>query len=336
MTQVLPRTRVKRIQIIPGRGTRDALGCRGYWACQVVKFLSDAIPLIYPQKATALWSVYHGKVSRTHHKIICNFSVITRGWSAQGTTSVFWRSQRHVLKMGTITASQTPPCTLPKPSQRQRACGVPQMMPKDPLMCVGDGSDLRSTWLTSAPEQHTQHLAAVSSQRHRSSPHNSPSINSIHFSQVEAVASSKPPWRKGIKETTFKPKRLRDPGWNKLLCAEFPQLSLGLEHFSCQSTHEGYQENLKWARGCQETLQTQHKHRASPLPQDSWDCSGESIRQVWESHLCLQWVQLPSQNPCQRMRRTATSSSLSCQLHVQCRWDGDPWLLQQTGHYNLF
>lgn len=125
MTQVLPRTRVKRIQIIPGRGTRDALWCRGYWGCQVVKFLSDAIPLIYPQKATALWSVYHGKVSRTHHKIICNFSVITQGWSAQGTTSVFWRSQRHVLKMGTITASQTPPCTLPKPSQRQRACGVP-------------------------------------------------------------------------------------------------------------------------------------------------------------------------------------------------------------------
>lgn len=32
--------------------------------------------------------------------------------------------------------------------------------------------------------------------------------------------------------------------------------------FSCQSTHQGYQEELQWACSCQETLQTEHKHWA--------------------------------------------------------------------------
>lgn len=67
MTQVLPRTRVKHIQIIPDKGLLTVLRMSG----GQVPFWCNSTNLAL--KAVALLSVYHGKVSRGHHKILHNY-----------------------------------------------------------------------------------------------------------------------------------------------------------------------------------------------------------------------------------------------------------------------
>lgn len=229
----------KSNQIIPGKGMEDTLQCWGYWGCQAVKFLSDAIPWVYPWQPLPFCLFILARLQGP----ITKFSLITQERSTRITNTIFWRSQRDIFTMAMITASQTPPCRLWKPSRRKMADGVPKGDPN-----ITTNVDKVSSHCKDTPDG----AGEVHSTLHSSFEPQAPisfskfTFSITHLPQVKSVVFSKPPRRKGINKTPLKPKQFtRVLGWNNPLSTQFPQFSLGLEHFSSQSTYEGYQKNLK-------------------------------------------------------------------------------------------
>lgn len=154
-------------------------------------------------------------------------------------------------------------------------------------MWAGGSSHLRSTPVRTggarlAPCLHFKPKAETSSSKF--------TLSITHFPQVKAAASSKPPWRKGINKTTLKPKQLtRVLGWNNPLDVKLPQLSPGLEFLlpkhmrglpgetavRLQLSGDTANRAQTLTGLCRELGRRHHSH-----PWDSWDCSGESSRQV--------------------------------------------------------
>lgn len=166
-------TRAKSNQIIPSKGMEDTLRCWGYWGCQAVKFLSDAIPRVYPRQPLPFCLFILARLQGA----ITKFSLITQERSTEIANSIFWRSQRDIFTMAMITARQTPPCRLWKPSQRKMADGVPKGDPNITTN-VNKVSSHCKDMPVGAGEAHLSEACFTQalSQRHRSASQNSPSV----------------------------------------------------------------------------------------------------------------------------------------------------------------
>lgn len=184
-------------------------------ALTVLRMFSSQIPLScnsthLPLNAVAVLSVYHGKVSRGHHKILHNHP----------------RTEHPENNLIFLKVTQ--------------ACfysGLDQSFSGTSLEAVKTISEERQWWSPyrwSQCEQDTVPMAGACLApclhfKPTQTSFSKSTSNTFHFPEVKAAASSKPPWNKEINETTLKTKQLtRDPGWHNPLDL-FPQLSPGLE-----------------------------------------------------------------------------------------------------------
>lgn len=215
------------------------------------------------------------------------FSKLPKDGAPREQPLFFWRSWRshwHVFTTGMIRVSQTPPRSLWKPSWWKEAGGVP-------IDEANWSAYVSRRWVTSE-----EHMC----QDRRSTPSTllafqAKGTNQLlkihpHFPQVKATASSKSPWKKGINQTTLQK-------WG---------LPVGLQLLGDAANRA---QTLGCARNWGGGIPLLHEIPGINLERAAGRSGNPSPH--------LKSIQLPSQIPCQVMGRTVTSSSLSCQLHIQ-------------------
>lgn len=273
--QLLHRTRIKSIQIIPCEGIWDTHELWQYWGCSVAKFLSHTILPIYPWKML-LFCLF---IKASSQGATTKFSIIIQGQSTQKTPPSFWRSHRHVFTMvlGQFLRH------LPRDSENcPRGIGVMESLHMKPVL-AGHSSNARNmlSTLLAFQVKDTDKLLKIHHQY-------------FHFPEVKVVASSKPPWRKGINKTTLKPKQLtRDLGWHKPLDAaatNFSWVGVSPAKAHTRATRRSCSGLAVVRRHCKQSTNTGlcwglGRRRSSP-PSDSWNCSAGN------PSLHLKWIQV--------------------------------------------
>lgn len=250
-------------------------------ALTVLRVFSGQIPLSYnsthlPLKDVALLSFYQGKFSRGHHKILNNYP---RTKHPENTT-IFLKVTQACFYNGSWSEFLR---HLPRDSEnRPRGMGVMESLQMKPVL-AGHSSNARNmlSTLLAFQVKDPDKLLKI---HHQYFP----------FPEVKVVASSKPPWRKGINKTTLKPKQLtRDLGWHKPLDAvaiNFSWVGVSPAKAHARATRRSCSGLAVVRRHCKQSTNTGlcwglGRRRSSP-PSDSWNCSAGN------PSLHLKWIQV--------------------------------------------
>ena len=324
MTQVLPRTRAECIQIIPVKGLGATHGCWWYWGCRVVKFLSDAIPPMCPWKLLPFCLFTMARFQGATTK----FSVIIQGQSTQRITYFFWRSHRHTFTMALITASWTPPQKLWKPPQRKGDDGVPidkanqsihvsrRWVASQEHACQ-DGRSTSSTLLAFQAKS-TDQLLKIHPQYYSFPTSEGCCIFQASLKErdwqnhTQTKAAHRIPW-------------LKQPSWCQIPTA-FSWVGVSSAKAHARATRRNCSGLAVVRRRCKQSPNTGLCWglgwcHASP-PRDSWDCSGESSRQVWESQPASEVdpAPFPTSLPADEEDCHQLSSLLPAACSTKVRW----------------